>query len=42
MNSVGCEGYAGVQSVGAWDNRERDNATQVYCEKFFGAEIYSK
>ena len=29
MNSVGCEWYAGVQSVGAWDNRERDNATQV-------------
>ena len=28
MNSVGREGYAGVPSVGAWDNRERDNATQ--------------
>ena len=27
-DSVECEGYAGVPSVGTLDNRERDNATE--------------
>ena len=40
-NSVERKGYAGVPSVGARDNRERDNATQdVLGEILRGRDVF--